>query len=130
MLVLTLRTDKPESEIGLYNGETQLTYAAWQAHRQLAETIHTKLESVLRSQGKELEDIEGIVIYKGPGSFTGLRIGASVASVLAYSFAIPIAGAVGDNWQADGIEKLKNGVTEKPVQLEYGAAAITTQPKK
>lgn len=130
MLVLTIRTDKPESEIGLYNDGVQLACVTWQAHRQLAETIHVKLEGILQDQGKKAEDIEGIVLYKGPGSFTGLRIGASVASALAYSFSAPIVGANGDAWQQAGIARLRKGENDVVVQLEYGSAAVTTQPKK
>jgi hypothetical protein len=43
MLIITLRTDKPDAEIGLFDSSRQLDYYTWQAHRQLAETLHTKL---------------------------------------------------------------------------------------
>ncbi len=49
MIILTIRTDKPEAEIGLYDGEQQLAYEMWSAHRQLAETIHTKIKELLDS---------------------------------------------------------------------------------
>jgi hypothetical protein len=90
MIILTLRTDKPESELGLYDDEKQLAYEAWHAHRELAETIHKKLAEILKDASKELSDIEGVVCFKGPGSFTGLRIGLSVGNALAYAQSIPI----------------------------------------
>jgi len=131
MLILTLRTDKPEAEIGLYDNEVQLEYEVWHAHRQLAETIHTKLTEVLQNTDKELQDIQGIVMFKGPGSFTGLRIGASVADALAYSLDIPIVGVNdGDNWQTNGIQRLRTGENDKIISLEYGSPARTTQQKK
>jgi hypothetical protein len=36
MLILTIRTDKPEAEIGLFSDKDKLDYVIWQAHRQLA----------------------------------------------------------------------------------------------
>lgn len=82
MLILTIRTDKPEAEIGLCNGDKQLAYETWQAHRLLAETLHRKVEDLLASQSKTVDDIEGLVGFQGPGSFTGLRIGLSVVNAL------------------------------------------------
>lgn len=130
MLILTIRTDKPEAEIGLYDGETQLVYETWQAHRQLAETLHAKISDVLNGQRKKLEDIAGIVCYKGPGSFTGLRIGLTVANALAYSYALPIVGTAGERWQLEGIQRLHNGESDQIALPEYGAPVFTTRQKK
>jgi tRNA threonylcarbamoyladenosine biosynthesis protein TsaB len=128
-MILTLRTDKPESEIGLYDGDKQVAYESWQAHRQLAETIHVKLKDILASKGKALSDVSGIVVYKGPGSFTGLRIGMSVANALAYSQGAPIVAAAGEDWVAEGLKLLQID-PQKQVTPEYGMPATTTTPKK
>jgi tRNA threonylcarbamoyl adenosine modification protein YeaZ len=39
-----------------------------------------------------IQDIDGIIVAKGPGSFNGLRVGVSTAKGLAFSLGIPIAG--------------------------------------
>ncbi len=130
MIILTIRTDKPESEIGLYDNERQIFYEKWQAHRQLAETIHTKVDELLSSQKLSLKDIQGIVIFRGPGSFTGIRIGVSVANALAYGLNVPIVGSDGDEWIEDGLKLLEKGENNKQVAPEYGAPAHTTLPKK
>ncbi len=130
MLILTIRTDKPESEIGLYNDEEQLGYETWQAHKQLAETIHLKIKQLLEQQSLGTADIQSIVMYKGPGSFTGLRIGASVAQALAYSVQVPIVSAAGNNWRAEGVRRLQQGDNEKIIQLDYGSPVHTTPQKK
>jgi tRNA threonylcarbamoyladenosine biosynthesis protein TsaB len=129
MLILTLRTDKPESEIGLYDGETQLAYEVWEAHRRLAETIHNKIRALLKVQSKELKNVQGVVVYKGPGSFTGLRIGVSVANALAYGLSVPVIGANGA-WIENGIKRLQAGENDKTVLPEYGSPAHVTSPKK
>ena len=130
MIVLTLRTDKPESEIGLYDDTQQLSYMVWPAHRQLAETIHTKLDELLNNRQKSLNDIGGIVCYKGPGSFTGLRIGVSVANALASGLGIPIIGVENDEkWIDRGLQDILKGQNHSVVVPEYGAPVHITLPK-
>ena len=38
------------------------------------------------------KDLEGIVVETGPGSFTGLRVGVSVANALGFALGIPVNG--------------------------------------
>lgn len=129
MIILTIRTDKPEAEIGLYEDGKQLQYVTWEAHRALAETLHQQIAKLLESGGRHLQDIAGIVVYAGPGSFTGLRIGVSVANTLAYSLGIPIVGTT-DQWLEEGIAKLTSDKSDKIVSPQYGSPAHITQPKK
>src|SRR3989304_2310461 len=108
MKVLAIRTNKPEAELYTYRGKEKLAKIKWQAHRQLAETIHKQIDKILnkssnfsgagKSRQLKISAIEGIVVYKGPGSFTGLRIGFSVANALAYAQNIPIVARGGENW--------------------------------
>lgn len=130
MLIVTIRTDKQEAEIGLYGDDKQLAYETWQAHRQLAETIHLKLKSLLVAQSKDLHDIEGIVVFKGPGSFTGLRIGITVANALAYGLDAKIVACQDPDWLENGIHKLLAGEAEPIALPAYGAAPHITQQKK
>src|ERR1700690_3954414 len=98
MLILTIKTDQPDAELALYDGEKQLTSLTWPAHRQLAETIHQQIRQVLTEQNKTLQDLQGLAVFAGPGSFTGLRIGISVANALADSLQIPIVSGHGESW--------------------------------
>ncbi len=130
MLVLTIRTDKPEAEIGLFENDKQLAYETWEAHRQLSATVHTKTDSLLQGNNKKLQNIGGIVAFKGPGSFTGLRIGLSVANALAYGLNIPIISQEGDGWIEAGIKRLLEGESEPVALPSYGAPVFTTKPRK
>ena len=130
MNILVIRTDKPEAEIGLYDGKTQLAYVTWMAHRQLAETIHQKIADMLATQNKQLQDVAGIVCFEGPGSFTGLRIGLTVANALAMGLAVPIVATQEPGWIDAGIQKLLGGTNEYPVLPYYGADVHITQQKK
>jgi tRNA threonylcarbamoyladenosine biosynthesis protein TsaB len=130
LIILTLRTDKPVSEIGLYKNYEKLDYIEWMAHRQLAETINYKITEILKTNSYSLEDIEGIVIFKGPGSFTGLRIGISTANALAYGLGVAIIGSLGQDWIKDGISELLSKKSDKVVLPEYGGEIHITKPKK
>jgi tRNA threonylcarbamoyladenosine biosynthesis protein TsaB len=129
MTILTIRTDKPEAELALFDNQTKQAEIVWQAHRELAETIHSKIKELLDGQYKTLQDIEAIVAFQGPGSFTGLRIGLSVANALSDGLTVPIVAAQGDNWQSTGIERLQNGERDVLVMPEYGAPVRITQQK-
>lgn len=131
MTILTLRTDKPDSEIGLFEDSTQIDYEVWQAHRQLAETIHPKIDELLARNQRSLKDIDAIVCYQGPGSFTGLRIGISIANALAYGLDVPIVGVEGEeDWLQKGIARISKAENDKVVIPEYGAPVHITTPKK
>lgn len=129
MLTITLRTDKPEAEIGLYENNRQLAYCAWPAHRQLAETIHLKIKQLLEERQKSLSDIEAIAIYEGPGSFTGLRIGFSVANALANSLKVPIVATAGEKWIEEALVDLINGQGQALALPDYGAPPHITKPQ-
>ena len=129
MLILTIRTDKPAAELGLYDDAEQLAYHAWEAHRQLAETINAQLRQLLADKEHSLPNLQGIVVYKGPGSFTGLRIGLSVANSLADALQIPIVAVTGDDWLQTGLTRLAAGDNEQLATPEYGAPPNITLPK-
>lgn len=130
MYILALRTDRPIAEIALYKDETCLARHTWQAHRALAETLHTVVQTELSKHQLDWASIQGLVVYKGPGSFTGLRIGLSVANVWAASYQLPIVGCEGDDWEVNGLTRLRAGISDAQVQPEYGAPVHITQPKK
>lgn len=130
MIILTIRTDKQEAEVGVYEDTKQLAYESWQAHRELSVTIHEKIDQVLGKAGRNLHDIQGIVCYQGPGSFTGLRIGLSVANALAYALDVPIVARQDPRWLETGIADLLAGKNSKIALPEYGAEAHITQQKK
>jgi tRNA threonylcarbamoyladenosine biosynthesis protein TsaB len=130
MYILLIRTDKPEAELYVYDGNEEQAAITWYAHRQLAETIHVQVRKLLDDNSLDISELGGIVVYKGPGSFTGLRIGISVANALGQALSMPVIGVAGDTWQADGVRRLLAGETDGIVVPEYGAAVHITAQKK
>jgi len=130
VLILVLRTDKPQSELHLFKDHECLKKIEWHAHRALATTIHHQINSLLTEQQISLDAVEGLLVYEGPGSFTGLRIGMSVANALRYSLTIPIQTAHGDDWLEKGVSKLLSGAQQEIALPRYGAGANITKPKR
>ena len=130
IVILAIRTDKPQAELYLYDAKKELGQLKWQAHRELSGTIHKQIDKILNKSSISLGDVKGIVCFKGPGSFTGLRIGLSVANALAYVTNIPIVARKGDDWLEQGIKNLQAGKNDKIAVPYYDRLAATTQPKK
>lgn len=55
-----------------------------------AEKLHLFIREAVAEARLELKDLDAVVISKGPGSYTGLRIGVSAAKGLCYSLDIPL----------------------------------------
>jgi tRNA threonylcarbamoyladenosine biosynthesis protein TsaB len=130
MIILAIKTDQPESMFALYDDHKALAHVKYLAHRDLGRTIHIKILELLKSQKMNWPDVEGIVCFKGPGSFTGLRIGLTVANSLAYGLEIPIVGGRGENWCPEAIDEMLAGQNDKSVNPFYGSEPHITQPKK
>jgi tRNA threonylcarbamoyl adenosine modification protein YeaZ len=47
---------------------------------------------VLKKEKKDFKDISEIEVNPGPGSFTGLRVGVSVANALGWALDVPVNG--------------------------------------
>ncbi len=55
-----------------------------------AENLHPYIDQVLQDAHKSYKDLSAIAVSKGPGSYTGLRIGVSAAKGLSFALDIPL----------------------------------------
>lgn len=124
-MYLTIKTSDEIAEICLYNEHELEKEKKWDAGYELSETILTEIDNIL---GSDFDLLFGIVVFVGPGSFTGLRIGISVANALAYGKNISIVGEGGNDWINNGIDRLMSGENDKIVTPKYGGEANITQP--
>lgn len=118
-----LDTSEPEAIIGILRNGKIIKEVTWLAHRELSATLSGKYLGLLRSTKLRKEDLGGVAVFVGPGSFTGLRIGLSFANGLAFGLKIPVFET-----KKRGQVNLKN-----PKQIAvpfYGAPPKTTKPKK
>ena len=128
-MIVLLDTSTPTCRLTLVEGDERFV-TEWQAERQLAKGLHAWLRDRLTEHGKTWADIEGIGVFRGPGSFTGLRIGLTVLNTLADSLSVPIVGEEGSEWQDRALERLRAGQNDRIVLPHYDRDAnITTQRK-
>lgn len=128
-MILLLDTSTPICKLTLVDGDWRYD-DTWEAARELAKGLLGYLQTQFEKNGKTWGDISGMVAFKGPGSFTGLRIGLTVLNTIADAQHIPIVGAQGETWQSDGLSRLSAGENDQIVLPEYGAEAHITQPRK
>lgn len=128
-MILLLDTSTPICKLTFLDGDWRQD-DEWQAGRELASGLLEYLEKILHKYDKTWSDISAIGVFKGPGSFTGLRIGLTVVNTIADAKAIPIVGGCNDDWQDEVLTKLHTGINEKIVLPFYGGEANITIPKK
>ncbi len=128
-MILLLNTSSPVCDLTIINGDQKNNYQ-WQSDRMLAKGLLSFLKEKLEANNKTWSDISGIGVYKGPGSFTGLRIGITVTNTIADASNVSIVGCLGDNWQDEAVSKLKSGINDKIVLPFYGSEAHITQARK
>lgn len=88
----------------------------WDSGRNLARDLLKYIHDRLQEQGADWQDLTEITFVSGPGSFTGLRIGATVVNTLSSELKIPLYNHRG--------EKVKL------IMPEYGRPANISAPKK
>jgi tRNA threonylcarbamoyladenosine biosynthesis protein TsaB len=134
MIVISIRTDNPEAELGLFDlnheAPKKIDYFKWQAHKVLSETLPEKIRDILMSNDFNYEDIGGIVCFEGPGSFTGLRIGISIANAFSYGLNVPVIGKSGDDWISKGLRDISKSGKIEPIVPHYGAPVHITSARK
>jgi tRNA threonylcarbamoyladenosine biosynthesis protein TsaB len=128
-MILLLDTSTPTCRLTFVDGEWRYD-DEWEAARGLAKGLLGYLKDMLEKNGKRWEDIDGIVAFQGPGSFTGLRIGLTVLNTIASAEQIPIVGTTGEEWQNEGLNRLARGEDDQLVLPEYGRDANITLPRK
>ncbi len=128
-MIILVDTSTPLALLIVAQGDEHIPYE-WQADRELAHGMLAWLRDSLAQQGGQFTDIEGIGAFRGPGSFTGLRIGLTVLNTLSDSLGVPIVGAVGDDWQRAAFGRLSGGENDVIVLPLYDRDANITKPRK
>jgi tRNA threonylcarbamoyladenosine biosynthesis protein TsaB len=130
-MLLGCKTDSPIAELSLCSSEGAIVdQLTWQADRQLAHGLLEQITIFLSGHELSIHDLTGLFVFRGPGSFTGLRIGITTMNTLAYALDVPVVGEMGDAWRETATGRLAKGQNDKVILPFYGAEARITQPKK
>lgn len=91
-MILHINTsDRKNIEVSLKDGDKEVATKA--AENEFGSQVLLNLiTEILKDNGLDFKDLKGIEVEKGPGSFTGLKVGAAVANSLGYALNIPVNG--------------------------------------
>jgi len=90
MIIVIDTTDK-ECEVGLFDG-ANIDRIKWRWREDTGSEVLRNIQKLLEKGQKKLENIEAIFVNQGPGSYTGTRVGITIASTLGWSLNIPVEG--------------------------------------
>ena len=92
MSILAIDTSTQVSSVAVVSDGKLAAELTMQAKLTHSETLLPHIEEVLGMANQKKEELEGIAVSLGPGSFTGLRIGLATAKAMAYALQLPIVG--------------------------------------
>jgi tRNA threonylcarbamoyladenosine biosynthesis protein TsaB len=112
-------------------GEVQAELT-WHAGRSHTTELMPNIVHLLHLAKVEIEDMGGIIVAKGPGSFTGIRVGVSTAKGLCFALGVPLVSI-----STLEVEAFAHAATSLPVcsivgagQGEIAAALFQMQGEK
>lgn len=107
--ILSIETATKNCSVSLSNnGKTVSCKEIAEQNFSHAEKLHVFIEEILKENNIALKDLNAIAVSKGPGSYTGLRIGVSSVKGMCYALSIPMIA----------IDTLK--VLAKQISIEEG----------
>jgi len=90
-IVLNIETATTNCSVSLSkDGETLVLKEDNNVNYSHAESLHVFIDTILKTANINKTDIDAIAVSKGPGSYTGLRIGVSAAKGLCYALDKPL----------------------------------------
>ena len=94
MNTIVIDTSDETTRFGLFQDDKLADKLEWQAHRELSKTFYLKLDELFERNNLSYQNIDSIIVVRGPGSFTGLRIGIVIVNAFSYALGIETAGVV------------------------------------
>ncbi|WP_317394749.1 tRNA (adenosine(37)-N6)-threonylcarbamoyltransferase complex dimerization subunit type 1 TsaB [Faecalicoccus pleomorphus] len=82
MISLCMDSAYKQLVLGLYKDKELLAGISLEAFKKQSETIFVELNRLLKETNLDYKDIDRVIITKGPGSYTGIRIAMTIAKVL------------------------------------------------
>lgn len=91
MILLINTKDRKRIEVALTLGEKIIASKSAE-NGYGSQVLLNLIAEILKDNGLEFKQLKSIEVEKGPGSYTGLKVGASVANALGFSLNIPVNG--------------------------------------
>jgi len=107
-LILLIETATTSCSVALSEGGKVIAIKEANERNTHANYITLFIEDVMKSSGKLYSELNAIAVSKGPGSYTGLRIGVSTAKGLCYALDIPLLSVNTLESMAEGLLMTQN----------------------
>ena len=91
-MIICLETATNLCSVALCNSAGVITLKESSESKSHASTVTVFIDEIFKETGITAHDLEAVAVSKGPGSYTGLRIGVSVAKGIAYAASLPLIG--------------------------------------
>jgi len=91
-MIICLETATNMCSVALCDSDGVISLRESNESKSHASMLTVFIEEILNEKSLRTSDLEAIAVSKGPGSYTGLRIGVSVAKGVAYASSIPLIG--------------------------------------
>ena len=91
-ILLTIQTASPAGSLAISDGEQLLAEINLDLRKTPTEWLLPSIEDLLAKAGIEKSDLDAIGVVRGPGAFTGLRVGLATAKGLALATGCPLLG--------------------------------------
>jgi tRNA threonylcarbamoyladenosine biosynthesis protein TsaB len=92
MRILALETSALSGSAAALEGDEVRGEVAFDSQRRTAQTFAPGIAALLANIGWQPHDVRLIAVTHGPGSFTGLRVGVTIAKTLAYAVGAEVLG--------------------------------------
>ncbi|GAA4000702.1 tRNA (adenosine(37)-N6)-threonylcarbamoyltransferase complex dimerization subunit type 1 TsaB [Hymenobacter fastidiosus] len=89
-LILSLETSSPVCSVALHQGGKLLGQSELRLEKSHSSHLSILVNQLLENSQHTLSDLAAVAISDGPGSYTGLRIGAAAAKGLCFALNIPL----------------------------------------
>lgn len=107
-LILLIETATSSCSVALSEGGKVIAVREANERNIHASHITIFIDEVMKSSGKKYSELNAVAVSKGPGSYTGLRIGVSTAKGICYALNIPLLSVNTLDSMADGLLKTHN----------------------
>jgi tRNA threonylcarbamoyladenosine biosynthesis protein TsaB len=92
MLLLALDTSTRQASIALSDEHTLYGEYTWQVGNNHSVELLSRVQRLVAECGNTMQDVDGIAVATGPGSFNGVRVAVATAKALAFALQRPLVG--------------------------------------
>lgn len=90
-LILNIETSTKNCSVALFEDDNLISEKSLLSDKYShSEKLTSFIEKIMNTSDFEFKDLDAVSVSKGPGSYTGLRIGVSTAKGLCYALSIPL----------------------------------------